>query len=227
MAIRGGRTLRCPTCWLRWPRAWVTIAACTRSPAVLPTLRHTGRSPSLCTRSRRQRCRRRRDGSFVSPRRRLRGAVSAMQSGTTVLMAPGRYRITAPLAIANVQDVAICGESGRAEDTVIEGPGLEWLESFPVTDEAVAGRLRPPDRRTARARRLKHRAAMVPARYQGRVGVRDAHRALSRRPIARPSSPHVSVVLRRRRRISRAGVIPETRRWLRRGPRVASLRARL
>lgn len=51
-------------------------------------------------------------------------AVRGARSGTTILIAPGRYRLTATLAIANVDGLEIRGEGGTRDDVVIEGPGL-------------------------------------------------------------------------------------------------------
>ena len=55
----------------------------------------------------------------------LHAAVAAMTSGTTVLLAPGLYRLRSTLAMANARRVAIRGATGRAGDVVIEGPGLD------------------------------------------------------------------------------------------------------
>jgi hypothetical protein len=54
----------------------------------------------------------------------LARAADSVASGTTILIAPGRYRLTRTLAIAKVSDVALRGETGTPEDVVIEGPGL-------------------------------------------------------------------------------------------------------
>ena len=52
-------------------------------------------------------------------------AVRAARSGTTIVIASGRYHLTATLAIANVDGLEIRGASGNRDDVVIEGPGLQ------------------------------------------------------------------------------------------------------
>jgi hypothetical protein len=63
----------------------------------------------------------------VTTSRELAAAVASLRSGTTVVIAPGRYQLAATLAIANVQRVAIRGETGNPDDVVLEGPGLHAL----------------------------------------------------------------------------------------------------
>lgn len=59
----------------------------------------------------------------------LEAALRSLVSGTTVVLAPGVYRLTAPLTVGNVADVVIRGESDMAADVIIEGPGFLADES--------------------------------------------------------------------------------------------------
>jgi hypothetical protein len=68
-------------------------------------------------------------------------AVDRLTSGTTIVIAPGRYRLTRPLAIANVHDVTIRGESGAARDVVLEGPGLHSDRGDQLPDAIWTGKV--------------------------------------------------------------------------------------
>lgn len=55
----------------------------------------------------------------------LAAAVGAMQSGDTVLIAPGTYQLAGTLVIdGGKKNVAIRGATGRRDDVVIRGPGM-------------------------------------------------------------------------------------------------------
>ena len=55
----------------------------------------------------------------------FQNAVAGLTSGTTILMAPGMYNLTAFVAVANgVRDVAIRGDSNSCDDVVIVGKGM-------------------------------------------------------------------------------------------------------
>jgi hypothetical protein len=60
----------------------------------------------------------------VSGTGQLEAAVARLTSGTTILLAPGEYRLTSELVIRGVHDVAIRGDTGRPEDVVIRGSGM-------------------------------------------------------------------------------------------------------
>jgi hypothetical protein len=62
----------------------------------------------------------------VSTERQLQAAVQQLRSGTTILIAPGTYRLSRTLHIGNgrVEDVALRGASDNRDDVVIEGPGM-------------------------------------------------------------------------------------------------------
>lgn len=61
----------------------------------------------------------------VSTEPQLRAAVAAIDSGTTILIAPGTYRLTASLVINKaVEDVAIRGASNDRDDVVLMGRGM-------------------------------------------------------------------------------------------------------
>jgi hypothetical protein len=55
----------------------------------------------------------------------LQNAVAALSSNTTVLIAPGTYRLTQPLRIRNgVSNVALRGATGNRDDVVLLGSGM-------------------------------------------------------------------------------------------------------
>jgi hypothetical protein len=62
----------------------------------------------------------------VSSERQLQAAVDDLRSGTTILIAPGVYRLTRTLHIGNraVTDVALRGATANRDDVVLTGPGM-------------------------------------------------------------------------------------------------------
>jgi Right handed beta helix region len=71
----------------------------------------------------------------------LQAAIAALTSGTTVVLAPGRYRLTATLRIAgNLTGVVITGATGLATDVILEGAGMTVAGKAP-TAIAVTGRV--------------------------------------------------------------------------------------
>lgn len=61
----------------------------------------------------------------VATEAQLQAAVAAVTSGTTILIAPGRYALTRPLVLNRaVEDVAIRGETPRRGDVVLAGRGF-------------------------------------------------------------------------------------------------------
>ena len=72
----------------------------------------------------------------------LARAVRGARSGTTILVAAGRYRLTVTVAIANVDGLEIRGESGNRDDVVIEGPGLQPVAGQVPLDGFWLGRAR-------------------------------------------------------------------------------------
>jgi len=60
----------------------------------------------------------------VSAVDQLEDAVARLRSDTTVLVAPGTYRLRTELVIRGVHGVAIRGASGRPDDVVIRGSGM-------------------------------------------------------------------------------------------------------
>ena len=61
----------------------------------------------------------------VSTVAELQSAVARLTSGTTIRIAPGRYRLTAELRISNrVRNVALVGATGNRDDVVIVGTGM-------------------------------------------------------------------------------------------------------
>ena len=55
----------------------------------------------------------------------LQTAVSNLRSGTTIVIAPGRYRLTSTLSFrGGLVDVGLRGATGNAEDVVLIGPGM-------------------------------------------------------------------------------------------------------
>ena len=61
----------------------------------------------------------------VSSVQQLQGAVAAMSSNTTILIAPGTYQLTGPLYVnGSFTNVAIRGASGNRDDVVLVGRGM-------------------------------------------------------------------------------------------------------
>ena len=61
----------------------------------------------------------------VSTESQLQEAVRNLQSDTTILIAPGTYRLTRTLWINGASsNVALRGESGNRDDVVLVGPGM-------------------------------------------------------------------------------------------------------
>ena len=62
----------------------------------------------------------------VSTEGQLQAAVGAMASGTTILIAPGVYRLTSTLNIGNrtLTNVALRGSTNNRNDVVLLGPGM-------------------------------------------------------------------------------------------------------
>src|SRR5258708_5538584 len=61
----------------------------------------------------------------ISTEAELQDAVSHLQSETTILIAPGTYRLTRTLWInGHFANVALRGESGNRDDVVLVGPGM-------------------------------------------------------------------------------------------------------
>jgi hypothetical protein len=62
----------------------------------------------------------------VSNKPQLQAAVRTMASGTTVLIAPGTYRLTSTLNIGNrpLKNVALRGATNNRNDVILLGPGM-------------------------------------------------------------------------------------------------------
>ncbi len=60
----------------------------------------------------------------VSTEPQLQAAVRYLKTGTTIVLAPGRYRLSKTLALRGVADVTLRGESGTRESVVLEGSGM-------------------------------------------------------------------------------------------------------
>jgi len=61
----------------------------------------------------------------VATEAQLQDAVRNLRSGTTIVVAPGTYQLTATLAIdGSLQDVGIVGATGSRDDVVLVGPGM-------------------------------------------------------------------------------------------------------
>ena len=61
----------------------------------------------------------------VATEAQLQQAVRGLTSGTTILIAPGMYRLTGTLHVSgSLQNVAIRGASGNRDDVVLLGPGM-------------------------------------------------------------------------------------------------------
>ncbi len=71
----------------------------------------------------------------------LQAAVAGLTSNTTIVLAPGRYRLTATLRVAGpLTGVVLTGSTGRATDVVLEGAGMT-AASAAVTAIAVTGQV--------------------------------------------------------------------------------------
>lgn len=63
----------------------------------------------------------------------LQEAVARLRSYTTLLLAPGTYRLVRPLAITGgVQDITMRSSTGRAEDVVLVGPAPTATNPLPA-----------------------------------------------------------------------------------------------
>ena len=61
----------------------------------------------------------------VSTEPQLQEAVRNLQSDTTILLAPGTYRLTSTISISGAfTNVALRGETGNRDDVVLVGPGM-------------------------------------------------------------------------------------------------------
>jgi len=61
----------------------------------------------------------------VASEAQLQSAIARLRSGTTVVLAPGVYRLTRPLVIRGAfTDIGLRGESGRRDDVILEGHGM-------------------------------------------------------------------------------------------------------
>jgi Big-like domain-containing protein len=60
----------------------------------------------------------------VASEAQLQQAVRTLQSGTTIMLAPGIYTLTATLSLSNVNDVALRGSTANRDDVVLQGPGM-------------------------------------------------------------------------------------------------------
>jgi hypothetical protein len=61
----------------------------------------------------------------VSTEPQLQQAVRTLQSDTTILIAPGTYRLTSTLSVSGTfANVALRGETGNRDDVVLVGPGM-------------------------------------------------------------------------------------------------------
>jgi hypothetical protein len=55
-------------------------------------------------------------------------AVAGLASNTTILIAPGTYRLTSTLYVnGTFASVALRGSSGNADDVVLVGPGIDYF----------------------------------------------------------------------------------------------------
>ncbi len=63
----------------------------------------------------------------------LRGALAALKSYTTIVVAPGTYQLTSPLPIkGGVKAIEIRGSTGRPGDVILVGPRPTWADARPV-----------------------------------------------------------------------------------------------
>src|SRR5258707_12185216 len=70
----------------------------------------------------------------------LQDAVQHLQSHTTILVAPGTYRLTSTLWInGSLTDVSLRGETGQRDDVVLVGGGLAHASSGLVPDAIATG----------------------------------------------------------------------------------------
>jgi hypothetical protein len=61
----------------------------------------------------------------VATEPQLQAAVAGLASNTTILIAPGTYRLTSTLYVnGTFASVALRGSSGNADDVVLVGPGM-------------------------------------------------------------------------------------------------------
>ena len=60
----------------------------------------------------------------VSTEPQLRSAVQSLASNTTIVIAPGTYRLTGTLNVRNVQNVTLRGATDNRNDVVLVGPGM-------------------------------------------------------------------------------------------------------
>jgi hypothetical protein len=71
----------------------------------------------------------------------LQQAIAALRSHTTIVLAPGTYRVTKTIAIEGVTDVVIRGATDAPQDVVLAGPGLQAAgEALAPGAFAIGGR---------------------------------------------------------------------------------------
>jgi len=64
----------------------------------------------------------------VATEPQLQAAVAGLASNTTILIAPGTYRLTSTLYVnGTFASVALRGSSGNADGVVLVGPGIDYF----------------------------------------------------------------------------------------------------
>jgi len=76
---------------------------------------------------------------YVSTEQQLSAAVRSAETKTTIVIAPGVYRLASPLAVGNVADVVIRGATDRAADVILQGSGFLAGDSAPAAHAFVIG----------------------------------------------------------------------------------------